>query len=285
MNNIQNINIIRFTKTGKTVVFHIIIIYATALATIAPFIWMILTSFKDMSDIFVYPPKWWPSDFHFENYLRVFEAAPFGRYYFNSIFVAVTVTIGQLITCSMAAFAFARLKFWGRDVLFFVFLGTMMIPYQVTMIPSFLVLHWLGWIDTYKALIVPGLASAFGTFLLRQFFMTIPKELEEAAYIDGCSRFRVLWNIIIPLAKPALATLAIFTFMGVFNDFIWALIVLNSEEMRTVQLGLAIFRDRHVTEWDLLMAGSVTATIPILLVFFFSQKYFIKGITLSGLKE
>lgn len=274
----------QMSKIGKSVFLHLII-YTAALATVAPFIWMILTSVKSINDIFVYPPKWWPSEFHFENYKRVFEAAPFGRFYLNSIFVAVTVTLGQLITCSMAAFAFARLKFWGRDVLFFVFLGTMMIPYQVTMIPSFMMLYWLGWIDSYKALIVPGLASAFGTFLLRQFFLTIPKELEEAAYIDGCSRFRALWSIIIPLAKPALATLAIFTFMGVFNDFIWALIVINSEEMRTVQLGLAIFRDRYITEWDLLMAGSVTATFPILFVFFFAQKYFIKGITLSGLKE
>lgn len=273
--------LIKFIKSS----FLHIIIYLIAFAVLMPFIWMILTSFKDMSEIFVYPPKWFPSKFNLDNYINAFSAAPFGRFYLNSIFVAVTVTIGQLITCSMAAFAFARLKFWGRDVLFFIFLGTMMIPYNVTMIPSFMVLYWLGWIDSYQALIVPGLASAFGTFLLRQFFITIPKELEEAAYIDGATKFQVLRRIIVPLAKPALATLAIFTFMGVFNDFIWALIVINSESMSTVQLGLAIFRDRYLTQWDLLMAGSVTAVLPILIVFFFAQKYFIKGITLSGLKE
>ncbi|HPD26343.1 MAG TPA: carbohydrate ABC transporter permease [Candidatus Marinimicrobia bacterium] len=267
----------------KDIIFHVII-YALALATIAPFIWMLLTSVKDIGDIFVYPPKWLPSKFHFENYVRAFQAAPFGRYYLNSLIVACTVTLGQLITCSMAAYAFARLQFKGRDVLFYIFLGTMMIPYQVTMIPSFMVLYWLGWVDSYQAMIVPGLASAFGTFLLRQFFLTIPKELEEAAYIDGCGKFRVLWQIIIPLSKPALATLAIFTFMGTFNDFIWALIVVNSDHLRTVQLGLAIFRDRYITDWDLLMAGSVMATLPILIVFFFAQKYFIKGITLSGIK-
>jgi multiple sugar transport system permease protein len=267
----------------KDIIFHVII-YALALATIAPFIWMLLTSVKDIGDIFVYPPKWLPSKFHFENYARAFQAAPFGRYYLNSLIVACTVTLGQLITCSMAAYAFARLQFKGRDVLFYIFLGTMMIPYQVTMIPSFMVLYWLGWVDSYQAMIVPGLASAFGTFLLRQFFLTIPKELEEAAYIDGCGKFRVLWQIIIPLSKPALATLAIFTFMGTFNDFIWALIVVNSDHLRTVQLGLAIFRDRYITDWDLLMAGSVMATLPILIVFFFAQKYFIKGITLSGIK-
>jgi multiple sugar transport system permease protein len=268
----------------KSISVHVII-YAMAAAVLVPFIWMILTSLKDMSEIFVYPPKWLPKKFNFQNYVNAFQAAPFGRYYMNSVFVAITVTIGQLITCSMAAFAFARLHFWGRDTLFFVFLGTMMIPYNVTMIPSFMMLYWLGWIDSYQALIVPGLASAFGTFLLRQFFLTIPRELEEAAYIDGATKSQVLRKVIIPLSKPALATLAIFTFMGVFNDFIWALIVLNSESLRTVQLGLSIFRDRYLTQWDLLMAGSVTAVFPILIVFFFAQKYFIQGITLSGIKE
>ncbi|MDP4176160.1 MAG: carbohydrate ABC transporter permease [Bacteroidota bacterium] len=274
----------KMIKLSTTVISHIAI-YSLAIMTLAPFIWMILTSLKDMNDIYIYPPKLFPSKLHFENYQNSFEAAPFGRYYLNSLVVALSVTIGQLITCSMAAFAFARLKFKGRDILFYIFLGTMMVPYNVTMIPSFMVLYWLGWIDSFKALIVPGLASAFGTFLLRQFFITIPKELEEAAYIDGSSRFGVLRRIIIPLAKPALATLAIFTFMGTFNDFLWALVVVNSDEMRTVQLGLSIFRDRYLTQWDLLMAGSVTAVLPILIVFFFAQKYFIQGITLSGLKE
>src|SRR5690554_5086732 len=277
-------NAVKAGKITKSVAEHIFI-YVLALLTIAPFVWMILTSVKDMADIYVYPPKWIPSELHLDNYSKVFSAAPFGRYYLNSAVVAIVVTVGQLITCSMAAYAFARLNFKGRNILFLLFLGTMMIPYNVTMIPSFMVLYWLGWVDTYQALIVPGLASAFGTFLLRQFFITIPKELEEAAYLDGANKFTVLIRIIIPLSKPALATLAIFTFMGVFNDFIWALIVINSEEMRTVQLGLAIFRDRYLTQWDLLMAGSVMAVMPILIVFFFAQKYFIKGITLSGLKD
>jgi len=277
-------NAVKAGKITKSVAEHIFI-YILALLTIAPFVWMVLTSVKDMADIYVYPPKWFPSELHLDNYSKVFNAAPFGRYYLNSAVVAIVVTLGQLITCSMAAYAFARLNFKGRNILFLLFLGTMMIPYNVTMIPSFMVLYWLDWVDTYQALIVPGLASAFGTFLLRQFFITIPKELEEAAYLDGANKFTVLIRIIIPLSKPALATLAIFTFMGVFNDFIWALIVINSEEMRTVQLGLAIFRDRYLTQWDLLMAGSVMAVMPILIVFFFAQKYFIKGITLSGLKD
>lgn len=268
----------------KSILIHVFM-YSLALITIIPFVWMILTSLKDMSDIFVYPPKWLPSIVKFQNYTDAFNAAPFGQFYVNSLFVAASVTLGQLITCSMAAYAFARLKFKGRDVLFYLFLGTMMIPANVTMIPTYMVLSWLGWIDTLNALIVPGLASAFGTFLLRQFFMTIPRELEEAAFIDGASKWQVLLKVIVPLSKPALATLAIFTFMGVFNDFIWSLIVINSEELKTVQLGLATFRDKYLTQWDLLMAGSVTATLPILIVFFISQKYFIQGITLSGLKE
>jgi multiple sugar transport system permease protein len=261
------------------------VVYLMAFLTVAPFLWMLLTSFKDLGEILVYPPTWLPERFQIRNYVDAFSAAPFGRFYANSLFVAVAVTLGQLVTCSLAAYAFARMHFRGRDALFYVFLGTMMIPAHVTMIPSFMILHWLGWIDTYAALIVPGLASAFGTFLLRQYFLSIPRELEEAAFIDGCSRFGVLWRVILPLAKPALATLAIFTFMGVFNDFIWALIVLNSEEMYTVQLGLSIFRDRYSTEWGNLMAGSVVATLPILITFFLAQKYFIQGITLSGMKD
>src|SRR5437660_253741 len=211
----------------KPVLLHGLL-YGLALITAAPFLWMILTSFKDLGEILVYPPRLLPARFQLDNYISAFTAAPFGRFYLNSLFVSAAVVAGQLVTCSLAAFAFARLKFPGRDALFMVFLGSMMIPGQVTMIPSFMIVHWLGWIDTYSALIVPGLASAFGTFLLRQYFMTIPRDLEEAAYLDGCSRLGVLWRIIVPLAKPALATLAIFTFMGVFNDFLWSLIVINS---------------------------------------------------------
>jgi multiple sugar transport system permease protein len=271
-------------KIIGSVVLHVAM-YSLALITVSPFLWMVLTSFKDLPDILTYPPVWWPKHFIIDNYVNAFSAAPFGRFYFNSLFIAIAVTIGQVITCSMAAFAFARLQFRGRDVLFYIFLATMMIPGQVTMIPSFMMLYWLGWIDSYAALIVPGLASAFGTFLLRQFFLTIPRDLEDAASIDGCGRFGLLWRIILPLSRPAIATLAVFTFMGVFNDFLWALIVVSSEEMRTVQLGLAIFRDRYQTDWGQLMAASVAATLPILLVFFAAQKYFIKGITLSGLKD
>jgi len=274
----------RILGVTATIGLHVVM-YALAFITVAPFLWMLLTSFKELPEILRYPPTWIPSQFILDNFQGAFTAAPFGRYYLNSIFVAAAVTVGQLITCSMAAYVFARFTFPGRDILFYIFLGTMMIPGQVTMIPSFMVLYWLGWIDTYWALIVPGLASAFGTFLLRQFFLTIPRDLEDAASIDGCSRFGILWRIILPLSRPALATLAIFSFMGVFNDFLWALIVVSSDDLKTVQLGLAIFRDRYQTDWGQLMAASVAATLPILTVFFFAQRYFIQGITLSGLKD
>jgi multiple sugar transport system permease protein len=272
------------TRLFGTVSLHAAL-YLLALGTVAPFLWMLLTSFKELGEILTYPPRWIPERFILDNFIGAFSAAPFGRFYANSLFVAGAVTLGQLLTCSLAAYAFARLQFRGREVLFFLFLGTMMIPGQVTMIPGFMVLHWLGWIDTYYALIVPGLASAFGTFLLRQFFLTIPRDLEDAARIDGCTNFGVLWRIILPLSRPALATLAVFTFMGVFNDFLWPLIVVSSEDLKTVQLGLAIFRDRYQTDWGQLMAASVTATLPILVVFFAAQKYFIRGITLSGMKD
>ncbi len=271
-------------RTGGVVLSHVLL-YTLAFATVAPFLWMVLTSFKDLSEIFSYPPTWWPERFTTENYTSAFQAAPFGRFYANSLFVAVVVTLGQLVTCSLAAYAFARMEFRGRDALFYVFLGTMMVPAHVTMIPSFMVLHWLGLVDTYGALILPGLASAFGTFLLRQFFLTLPRELEEAAFLDGYGRWHVLWKIVLPLSRPALATLAVFTFMGVFNDFLWALVVVNTQDLYTVQLGLAVFRDRYSTEWGSLMAGSVVATLPVLLLFLVAQKHFIQGIALSGLKD
>lgn len=272
-------------KTSKirATVLHIVLAVLSVLMVL-PFVWMISTSLKGDSEIYKWPPTFIPNTILWDNYPKSWEAAPFLLFYRNSLFVALSVTLGQLITCTLAAYAFARLKFKGRDVLFLMFLGTMMIPGQVTMIGSFQMIHLLGWTDSFYALIVPGLTSAFGTFLLRQFFMTLPTELEDAARIDGSSRLGIIRHVILPLSVPALLTLAIFTFMGVWNDFMWPLVVLNSEEHYTVQLGLAIFRDSRSTVWNLLMAGTVTATMPILLIFFAAQKYFIKGIALTGLK-
>ncbi|NPV81388.1 MAG: carbohydrate ABC transporter permease [Firmicutes bacterium] len=262
---------------------HIILMLG-ALGMIMPFLWMITTSLKPLNRVFAYPPEWLPRYFEWGNYLAALRGAPFERFYLNTIIIAVTVTFSQLVLCSMAAYAFARLRFHGRDILFMAVLSTMMIPGQVTLIPSFLVVKHLNWLDTYYALIVPDMVGAFGIFLLRQFLISLPVDLEDAARIDGCSRFMILWRILLPLIKPALSTLAVFNFMWSWNAFLWPLIVTNKTTMRTIQVGLSIFRSRYGIQWTYLMAGTVIATLPVLVVFLFGQKQFIRGITLTGFK-
>jgi multiple sugar transport system permease protein len=262
---------------------HLCLIIGT-LFMIIPFVWMLSTSLKESGNVFVYPPQWFPRPLVWENYARVLKQIDFARYLLNTAFITICVVSGQLLTSSLGAYAFARLKFPGRDRLFLLYLGTMMIPGQVTMIPIFIFVRIIGWIDTYAALIIPSCFTAWGTFLLRQFFLTIPKELEDAAAIDGCSAFGKYWRIILPLSKPALATLGVFAFMGTWNSFQWPLIVTISEKMRTLSVALATFQGVYRTDWTLLMAGSVLTLLPILLVFIFGQKYFVEGITLTGLK-
>ncbi|WP_307336932.1 carbohydrate ABC transporter permease [Caldalkalibacillus uzonensis] len=252
---------------------------------IVPFLWMISTSLKSKGATMVLPPQWIPDEISLDNYIRVAEVFPVEKFLLNSIIVAVFTTVGQLLLCSMAAYVFARIQFKGRETLFLLYLATLMVPTQVTMIPQFILMKYLGWLDTYQALIVPGVFSAFGTFLLRQSFLTIPKSLEEAAFIDGASHFRVYWQIILPLAKPALATLAVFSFMQSWNNFLWPLIIISDRNMMTLPLGLSMLHGRWETDWNLMMAGVVISVIPILSVYLFAQKYFIRGITLSGLKE
>ena len=261
-----------------------IILSLVSIIMILPFLWMISTSLKEAGAVFTYPPKWIPHPVVFKNYLEAWNAVPFGRFFINSIFVAFCVTIGQVTTSSLAAYAFARLEFPGRDKLFFLYLATMMIPGQITMIPIFILLKHLNWIDTYKALILPMAFSAYGTFMLRQFFMTIPKDLEDAAVMDGCSKFGVYWQVILPLSKPALATLATFTFLGNWNSFMWPLIVTDSMKMKTLPVGLTSFQGLYTTDWTLLMAASVIVLMPILIVYIFNQRFFTKGIVMSGLK-
>lgn len=254
-----------------------------SLVMIFPFLWMVSTSFKSDPEVFVYPPIWIPDQILWENYLDVLKLLPFGRYLVNTTVVAVTVTLLELVTSSFAAFAFARLRFPGRDKLFLLYLGTLMIPGQVTIIPNFLLMGWLGWVDTYMALIIPAAFSAFGTFLLRQFFLSIPPELEQAARMDGCSYFGIYRHIILPLSGPALATLAVFAFMTQWNAFLWPLIVTNRETMRTLTVGLRYFGDEQATQFNYLMAGAVMSLIPILIVFFALQRYFVRGIAMTGL--
>jgi len=249
---------------------------------IVPLLWMLSTSLKESGAVFNYPPEWMPSPLVWRNYVEAWNAIPFGRFYLNSIFVALCVTLGQVSTSSMAAYAFARLSFPGRDRIFFCYLTTMMIPSAVTMIPVFVLMRKMGWIDTYFALIVPGIFSAYGTFMLRQFFMSIPSDLEDAAKIDGCGYVGIFFKIILPLSKPALATLTIFTFMGNWGNFMWPMIVTNSMEMKTLPLGLASFQGLYSTDWTLLMAGSIMVLVPIIVIFVVNQRFFVEGIKLSG---
>jgi len=253
-----------------------------------PFLWMIATSLKDPGDVFTQPDVWWrywiPEQLMWQNYVRAWQAVPFSKFYLNSVFVAICVTVGQIATCSFAAYAFGRLKFPGRDKIFFAYLATLMIPRAVMMIPVFALVSKIGWIDTYLALIVPALFEAYGTFMLRQFFMSLPSELEDAAKIDGCSLFGIYWKIILPLSKPAIAALSVFIFMGNWRSFVWPLLVINRTALKTLPIGLEYFKSQYTTDWTLLMAGAVMATIPLVIVFLFSQKFFIEGIKLSGMK-
>ena len=255
-----------------------------ALGALLPFFWMLSTSFKELENVGDYPPRWIPDPFVTHAYTDVWNDLPFLSFYVNSILITLAVVVGQLLTCSLAAFAFARLEFTGREKLFYLYLGTMMIPGQVTLIPAFVMMRWLGLIDTPWALILPGIGSAFGTFLLRQFFLTIPRELEDAAKIDGHGLFGIYWRIILPLSKAALATLAVFTFLGSWNDFLWPFVVINTPERMTLPVGLSFLSANHTTEWTKLMAGGAMSLIPVVVVFLLAQRYFVQGITVTGLK-
>jgi multiple sugar transport system permease protein len=269
-------------RRAKHLALHLLLI-SGSLVMLVPFAWMLSTSLKEPGDVFRYPPQWIPEPVRWENYQETVTVMPFGRFYLNSVIQAVAVTALQLLTASLAAFAFARLRFRGRDLLFLLYLATMMIPFPVTMIPNFIIMRYLKWFDTFQALILPPAFSAFSTFLLRQYFMSIPVEMDDAARVDGASSFRIWWRIILPLSGPALATLAIFTFLGQWNSFLWPLIVTNSAEMRTLPVGLASFQSQYSVQWHLLMAGSVIAVLPILAIYIVGQKWFVRGITLTGM--
>lgn len=253
---------------------------------LGPFLWMLSTSLKTQADIFRYPPEFIPSPPHFENYETILKGLSIPQFLFNSFKISALATVGQLLSCSLAAYAFARMQFRGKGILYGVLLATMMIPAQVTMIPVFLIMKSLGWIDSHNALIVPAfLGGAFGTFLLRQFFEAIPRDLEDAARIDGCGRFRIYWQIILPLAKPALATLGLFTFMTYWNDLLGPVIYLSSVEKMTLTVGLASLQaGEMVARHDLLMAGSILSIVPMLVLFVLAQKWFVRGVVMTGIK-
>jgi multiple sugar transport system permease protein len=269
-------------RAGKMALYLGLI--AIAASMLIPFLWMLSTSLMDELEVYQFPPRFIPAIWKWDNFREAMTLQPFGRFFLNSLIVAAVSVLGQLTFCSMAAYAFARIQFRGRDTLFALYLGTMMIPAIVTIIPAFLIIATFGWMNTYWALFTPTVSSVWGIFLLRQFFLTIPKELEDAARVDGASEFTIFLKVILPLSKPALATLAIFAFMGSWKDFLWPLIVTNRVDMRTVEVGIASFSNLYTTDWPHQMAAAVVVMLPIVIVFMFAQKYFVKGITMTGLK-
>ena len=263
-------------------IIHVVLI-AGAFVVLVPFLWMITTSLKPVRAVHL-PPFIVPREFIWHNYALAWHADTFARYYLNTAIMTAGIVLGQLLFSSLAGYAFARLNFPGRNALFFVVLATMMVPVYVTLIPSYLLVRDLGWLDSYQGLIVPRLVSAFGIFLMRQQYLGIPRDLEEAALLDGASRLRVWWSIVMPLSGPAVATLGIFSFLFAWNDFLWPLVITTDPTMRTVQLGLAMFTGRYGTQWTLLMAGAVCASIPALVVFAIGQRWFVRGAVMSGVK-
>ncbi|TLS48714.1 carbohydrate ABC transporter permease [Paenibacillus antri] len=268
---------------------HRVVVYALLVAGSAlfllPFFWMISTSLKDEAGLFSLPPAWIPSTVKWSNYAAAVQSFPFLRYAWNTTFLTAVSMFGSVLSSSLVAYAFARLRFPGRSFWFILLLATMMLPSQVTMIPLFILFKQLGWIDTYLPLTVPFFfGGAFYIFLLRQFFLTIPRELSEAAKIDGCPEFFIFLRIFLPLSKPALATLAIFTFMLTWNDFLGPLIYLNDPDKFTLALGLRSFQMQYGTRWNVMMAASIIVMLPTIALFFTCQRYFIEGITLTGVK-
>lgn len=281
---------------GKALIY--IVLALGSVIFIAPFAWMVTASLQSTGDMFRWPPSWIPRSPSLDNYTNFFSQERIGRYFFNSAYVALAVTALQLFTSSLAAYTFAKRRFPGRDALFMITLASMMIPGQVTLIPNYVILKHIplfggnnavgqggsGWLDSYWGLIVPQAVSAFGIFLMRQYMKSIPDDLLDAARVDGGTEFRIYWQIVMPLCRPALAALGIFTFSYVWDDFFWPLIIISSEELRTLPLGLALFVVKNRTAWDLLMAGSVITTIPVLVIFLLFQKHFVRGIAVTGMK-
>lgn len=262
------------------------VLIALGLVMLIPFIWMVATSLKTREYILRTPPQLIPDPASFESYRQLFDLLPIDRMFMNSLIVAVVGTAGQVLFAAMAAYAFARMQWPGRNMLFLVYLATMMIPSQVTLIPQFILIRALGWANTYPALIAPGLFSAFGTFLLRQHFMSLPRDLEEAAFLDGANHLTIFWRIVLPLAKPALATLAVFSFMSLWNAYLWPLFVARHEDVMTLPVGLALLQGgpRSLTQWNLVMAGAIITVVPTLLVFLIAQRWVIQGVVMSGIK-
>lgn len=262
--------------------WHLVLL-PLALVMAAPLIWMLVTSLSTLQDTLHFPPRL-PSSPHWDNFRTAWTQEPFGHWMFNSGVVSVVTVVSNLVFCSLAGYAFARVRFSGSRVVFVLLLATLMVPFQVLMIPTLLIVKHLGIVNTLPALIVPNLVTPFGIYLLRQFFLSLPAELEEAAIVDGAGRLRVLFSILLPLMGAPLSTLAVLTFLNTWNDFLWPLIVTTSPDVMTVQVGLASFQGDHETNWPPLMAGTLMSQIPVLVLFLFTQKYVVRSIATTGIK-
>lgn len=269
-------------RISRTILFVALLLLG--LTMIIPFVWALSSSFKNNNEIFTYPIRWIPEVFRWSNYQEVCSRISFLQYYLNTIKLSILVTVGQLFTCSLAAYSFSKLKYPGRDKIFLVYLATMMVPWHAIMIPQFIIIKGLGMYDTHWSIISINLFSAFGVFLLRQFMMGIPEELSEAARIDGCGEFQIYSRIILPMCKPGLTTLAVFTFNFMWNDYMGPMIYLTSDSLKTIQIGLASFRTQYGSEYGLIMAGTIMALIPMVIIYVIGQKYLMDGIAFSGLK-
>ena len=267
----------------RRVLLYIVLILI-AVIMVVPFLWMLSTSLKTQYDAVKIPPVWIPDPPQWENYVKLFTEQPMFQFMLNTIKIVFFVVLGQLFFSSLAAYSFARISFKGRNVVFFFYIATLMVPGQVTMIPTYLMFAKAGLTDNHLALILPAFFSAFGVFLIRQFFMSLPRELEEAAEIDGCNPFMTYWRIMLPLVVPAMLTLGVFTLMNTWNDYMGPLIYLSSPEKYTMTLGIAYFKGVYTTQWNLVMAGSIVSVVPILIAYLCAQKYFIEGIAFSGVK-
>jgi ABC-type glycerol-3-phosphate transport system permease component len=274
-----------FLKLKWTLVLGYVLATVVAILFLLPFFWMISSSLKPNYQVLEFPPRWLPSPIQWQNYPEALTYVPFGRYFVNTAFISFMNIVGHVLSCTIVAYGFARLRAPGRDALFLLLLATMMLPYPVTMIPIYIVFNTLGLVNSFAPLILPPfLGSPFYIFLLRQFFMTIPPDLEDAARIDGANTWQIIWHVILPTVKPAVATVAVFTFQASWNDFLAPLIYLHDQSKYTVSLGLSFFRSNYDVRWSYLMAASLVTTLPLIVVFFVAQKTFIEGITMTGIK-
>ncbi|HPP71140.1 MAG TPA: carbohydrate ABC transporter permease [Pseudothermotoga sp.] len=260
----------------------VVILAILAASTLLPYIIMVSSSLMAQFEIYNFPPRFFPSSPRFQNYVEMWKSQPWGRYIFNTVFVAACVLVGQLLLVSMGGYALSRLNFPGRDTMFKIFIAFMMLPGVVTLIPGFIILRSLGWIDTYMALIVPSLGNIWGMFLTRQYMLTLPQSLEDAARIDGASEFTIFWRIILPLCKPVLATVATFTFLGTWKSFLWPLIVTRSKDMRMIEVGIAMFTTQYTIDYPIQLAAATLSSIPLIVVYFVAQKWLLQGIKLSS---